>query len=378
MDLQALFPGNRVCLFSETINSRVWRIINVPSQVLNYLRIWLEDQLIAVAIDWIQVRANTSTYYDEYIAHRLGLIPIDADPLRLENFTGNSPDLCSENTCIIFDLNVNNPGKDVKNVLSGDLQWIPLGNQAQAWRDRPPRPIYDNLLIARLLPGQEINLRAYAVRGTNIQHAKWSSALVHFRLIPTKRQAIPTQVTSTIPLVIQAQSRLSTTSQPSVLTQLGTDISGPPSVLSQLSSIGPGSPPINLPSVFNQFNTTSVSLPTTSISSIIPVYNSGITQSSILSQLNNGGGLPATDLSSNLTKQETNTGYSLYDGTEGEPEPCLPCEQFINIGVQPGFNCYYFTIELIGGLSFEDIDQQLRTRFSWTGGPSFEEPRYIL
>ena len=278
MDLQALFPDHSVCLFSDRPEEKVWRIHNISAQALNYLRIWLDNNIISVAINWLQVQANTSTFYDEYIAHRIGLIPINADPLRMEDFNEENPNLCSENTCIMFELNINNPGPAVKNVLSQDLRWIPLGNQAEAWRDRPPRPIHD-VVIAKLLPGQEINLKAYAVRGTGEQHAKWSATLTHFRLVPTRRP------------IIQGQ-------------------------------------------------TISIASPTPIISILSPETSSSSSSSSSL--------------------------------------PCLPCEQIVHVRYQPGFNCYYFTVELVGGLSFDDINRQLQTRFSWEGGPSFEEARYIF
>lgn len=237
MDLGSIFQEGQVCLFSDNDQIKIWRITNVPNSALNYLRIWLQDELVSTSIDMVQIKENTSTFYDEYISHRLGLIPIDADPLRMVNFDETDYDLCSENTCIEFNLNVNNPTSNVKNVLSGDLIWNPIGNQAQMWQDRPPKPLYNDLLIAKLLPGQELNLRCYAVRGTNPQHAKWGSVFTHFRMV----------------------------------------------------------------------------------------------------------------------KQS-----STYFPSTG----CIPCEQ-LNINLQPGNNCYYFTIELVGSLTFEDIQRQLQLNFRW-------------
>ena len=40
------------------------------------------------------------------------------------------------------------------NVYSGDFQWIPIGSQAERFKDLPkPRPLLDDILIAKLRPG---------------------------------------------------------------------------------------------------------------------------------------------------------------------------------------------------------------------------------
>lgn len=255
LDISSLFPEGKVCLYADMNNTKVWRIIDVEPSALNYLRIWLTNNISTVAINWVQVNINTSSLINEHIAHRLSLVPIDADPLRMVDFTGDTS-LCSEDTCIIFDLNINNPTRDIKNVLSGDLVWVPLGRQADLWSDRPPKPVYDDLIIAKLAPGQEINMRVYAIRGTNEQHAKWSQTFVHYRLIP---------------------SRI--------------------------------------------------------------IYNN----------------IP-----------------------EGYISGCEPCERLINIKQDPLFKCYYFTLELLGGLTFGDIQRQLDIGFDWGDRLIYQPPQYIF
>lgn len=39
-------------------------------------------------------------------------------------------------------------------VYSRDLIWNPVGDQAEKFTDDPPRPVYDDILIAKLRPGQ--------------------------------------------------------------------------------------------------------------------------------------------------------------------------------------------------------------------------------
>ena len=50
-------------------------------------------------------------------------------------------------------------------VLSSQLQWIPQGEQAERFRDHPIRPVHDDILLAKLKPGQEIELEAWCEKG---------------------------------------------------------------------------------------------------------------------------------------------------------------------------------------------------------------------
>lgn len=47
------------------------------------------------------------------------------------------------------------------------------------------RPVYENILIAKLRENQEINLEIYAEKGTGKKHSKWSPvSTVFYRLMP--------------------------------------------------------------------------------------------------------------------------------------------------------------------------------------------------
>jgi hypothetical protein len=341
MDLERIFPQGHVCLFSSNDYVKVWRITNIPTGTLNYLRIWLQDSIVSVSIDMVQIRDNTSTFFDEYIAHRLGLIPIDSDPLRMTNFNEMNYDLCSETTCIEFNLNVNNPTQNVKNVLSKDLIWTPIGNQAQLFRDRPPKPLYDDLLIAKLLPGQEINLRCYAVRGTNAQHAKWGSVFTHFRMV-SKKQILENVYTKLSQVNIKP-----------------TGLSAGGSMMSQLSAL-----PIQ-GSIMSQLSALPIQGSIMSQLSALPI------QGSIMSQLNSQPSTFPLNQTSTFPLNQTST----FPLNQTSTTKCIPCEQ-ISVNFQPGNNCYYFTVELIGSLTFEDINRQLQQNFTW-GDISFQETQYI-
>lgn len=50
-------------------------------------------------------------------------------------------------------------------VYSRHMTWVPLGNQADLFPEGTIRPVHDDILIAQLRPGQEIDLLMHCVKG---------------------------------------------------------------------------------------------------------------------------------------------------------------------------------------------------------------------
>lgn len=68
---------------------------------------------------------------------------------------------------------------------SGSLQWVPFGKQKETFKDDPPRPVFNDILIAKLRPGQQISVECYVEKGIGFRHAKWSPvATATYRLLP--------------------------------------------------------------------------------------------------------------------------------------------------------------------------------------------------
>jgi DNA-directed RNA polymerase I and III subunit RPAC1 len=73
-----------------------------------------------------------------------------------------------------------------RNVYSKKLTWEPIGEQATLFADDPPRPVHDDILIAKLAPGQELDLKLLCVKGIGRDHAKFSPVCTAFyRFLPT-------------------------------------------------------------------------------------------------------------------------------------------------------------------------------------------------
>jgi DNA-directed RNA polymerases I and III subunit RPAC1 len=74
-----------------------------------------------------------------------------------------------------------------KHVYSSDLEWVPQGDQEERFQNEPSpiAPIHKDILIAKLRPGQSIELEAHCRRGIGKDHAKFSPvATASYRLMP--------------------------------------------------------------------------------------------------------------------------------------------------------------------------------------------------
>lgn len=88
-----------------------------------------------MAIEQVYIWINNSIMQDEVLAHRLGLVPIKADPRQFEWMEPNA-DPTDQNT-LVFRLDVACPPAEnnedpppTLTVYSRSLEWMPQGSQA--------------------------------------------------------------------------------------------------------------------------------------------------------------------------------------------------------------------------------------------------------
>ncbi|KAI9477743.1 MAG: DNA-directed RNA polymerase [Benjaminiella poitrasii] len=171
-------------------------LIGVDASIANAFRRIMIAEVPTMAIEKVYVMNNTSIIQDEVVAHRLGLIPIKADPKEFEYMTDSGP---TDLNTLVFRLkkkcefnpdaaaDETDPQKKYINsyVYSGDLVWEPKGNQEEKFGDNPPRPVHDDIVIAKLRPGQEMEMELHCQKGVGREHAKWSPvATASYRILP--------------------------------------------------------------------------------------------------------------------------------------------------------------------------------------------------
>jgi len=173
-------------------------LIGCQPSIANAIRRLLLSDVPTMAIEKVHIYQNTSILQDEVLAHRLGLIPLKAHPLLFTWKPEDSPDEGTEEDTLEFELQLKCRWKDGSvagdgnsvdnyvdsNVYTKHIKWLPKGNQAEKMTD--PGPVEDDILINKLRPGHEMDIRVFAVKGVGRDHAKFSPvATAFYRLLPS-------------------------------------------------------------------------------------------------------------------------------------------------------------------------------------------------
>ncbi|XP_021202579.1 DNA-directed RNA polymerases I and III subunit RPAC1 isoform X2 [Bombyx mori] len=172
-------------------------LIGIQPAFANAFRRLMLSEVPSMAIEKVMIKNNTSIIQDEVLAHRLGLIPLKADP-RLFEYKSEDTEGTEFNT-LEFSLKVKctNSKSQPKDsyraedlyenhsIYSSHMKWHPIGNQATVYKEADVGPVHKDILISKMRPGHEIDLQMIAVKGIGKDHAKFSPvATATYRLLP--------------------------------------------------------------------------------------------------------------------------------------------------------------------------------------------------
>jgi len=189
-------------------------LIGYDPAIANALRRILLSDIPSMAIEKVYMYQNTSIMQDEVLAHRLGLLPLTADPRLFTYPPPNwTPETGTDKDTLEFSLVVKcssstDPSRKYNNehVLTKHMKWIPRGDQKM----KDPGCAQKDILINKLRPGHEMEVKMYAVKGTGRDHAKFSPVSTAFyRLLPS--------ISLTKPVQGEAATRLQNCFSPGVI-----------------------------------------------------------------------------------------------------------------------------------------------------------------
>lgn len=148
---------------------------NVDLALANSLRRVMISEIPTLAIDSVEIETNTSVLADEFLAHRLGLVPlqsVDVDQLSYSRDC-TCDDYC--NKCSVeLELRVRADQDSTLNVYSKDLYIVSSNTHLNIGHPIITDREQNGVLICKLRNEQELIIRCIAKKGISKEHAKWS------------------------------------------------------------------------------------------------------------------------------------------------------------------------------------------------------------
>jgi DNA-directed RNA polymerase II subunit RPB3 len=163
---------------------------NSTLSIASALRRILIADVPTLAIDEVYIYDNNSVMFDEFLSHRLGLVPLVSE--EVDRFINTSECTCAQGCdkcCVSFKLDVSNSSDQIKLVTIRDLEPYPnpqpLNDSDQQSAIRTVVPVRTesvvpnhnaehDIVLCKLAQDHRIQLLCKARKGTGKQHSKWS------------------------------------------------------------------------------------------------------------------------------------------------------------------------------------------------------------
>ena len=139
---------------SKTDKELRFTLSDAPLEFANLLRRYAINSIPVFAIEEAAVYENTSSFFDEYIAHRLGLVPL------------TTPAKMKSDDEVTFMIDAEGP----TTVYSGSMKST----------DKAINPVSDKIPIIKLSEGQRLRIEAKAALGTTRKHAKYQPGIISY------------------------------------------------------------------------------------------------------------------------------------------------------------------------------------------------------
>jgi len=209
-DINKFRDGLRVEFHQNEPLLASFSMIGIDASIANAFRRIMIADVPTLAVETVFIDNNTSVVQDEVLSHRLGLIPFRGGregldkflkwwkrPTDMEAANGNYFDYntvrltlhveCTHNQNAAEDETDPTKLYNHAHVYARDIVYEPIGRQSMYFSgENTIAPVNPDILIAKLRPGQVIDLTMHMHKGVGSDHAKFSPvATASYRLMPT-------------------------------------------------------------------------------------------------------------------------------------------------------------------------------------------------
>ncbi len=144
--------------------------------VANSLRRVMIAEIPTIAIDLVEIEVNDTVLADEFLAHRMGLVPLSCEGIEGLRYARecDCEDYC-EHCSVKLSLHVKCTSEDGLNVYARDL--IPSSDRINQTLGNPVirDPDGNGSLLCKLRPSNELKLDCIAKKGRSKEDSKWQA-----------------------------------------------------------------------------------------------------------------------------------------------------------------------------------------------------------
>lgn len=184
-----------------------FNLLNADLSLANSLRRVMIAEVPTMAIEFVKIINNTSALHDEFLSHRLGLIPLTSHNvdnyeyfmncdcqgggcvrcsvkfrLKIEGLTDEPTEVTSHDLHVVTD---KGGFGDVKPVSYFSVYKRQANGDLTLEDTKYAEPVEKGILLCKLSKGQEIELECIARKGEGKDHTKWCpSAVANFQYEP--------------------------------------------------------------------------------------------------------------------------------------------------------------------------------------------------
>lgn len=160
--------------------SAEFSVSGIDQALSNALRRVMIAEVPTLAIDLVTIESNTTPLFDELLAHRLGLLPIDSRLADRYQFARECTCAASCPNCTVrYTLNVSAGDEGVTEVTHLDVypegEGLPLPVPLWDRRLSPEENRLRAIILAKMRKGQSLKVRMEAKKGNGRMHAKYQA-----------------------------------------------------------------------------------------------------------------------------------------------------------------------------------------------------------